>query len=667
MQTMTSKKAERSEKKKKKLAALANLVKLNDKDRESTSSIAASNTQSDSDSSDEKNKAKKSKVSEDKHEDEPKTKKIKLTNEDDSQSNDSSSTNDDGSEAKKLNLTQEQYVQLKKELKERKRELENVPKFRLRPAGYSASLEVPQESRTPIFLTDVQHLLMSALIGKKSPCSPDRWCYLEKPLRLSHTLILVLDGVSLYHYLSNEDKFIETKKIFESKLEVVLPVRGENHIIQDLATAPLTNVQTEELIAKYGSLEAAIEMTKDPTLLVKSMFPIDPEEEATTEEGIEIPKQDKYPRTKLLLSALQMVDEGYPVPLRGELKSRFNQYVFTKDKYAPVTPNSPMFGVDCEMCRTTTGQNELTRISIVNEQYETVYETLVMPTNKIVDYLTKYSGITPELMATVTKNLREVQKEVRALLPADAILVGQSLNSDLHAMKMLHPYVIDTSVIFNITGNRKRKSKLQTLAMTFLDQMIQEKAGGHDSVEDSLASIRLVQLKLKHSLDFGDEILYQKRRVNEIIRLATADSIKNNLFGQVSTRDKRTAIINTGPMHPGVKEICDKATANDKLKSILCIETENNKESVKKTREIALEHALTITNLSVEPEKFQLDRIDGTVSKIDKWISKLWKTVAHNGLFLVLFGGAEDSPSGLLQVAIKRNEADVAEAVPITV
>lgn len=661
MQTVISKKAQRSEKKKKKLAALASLVKLNDKDRESTSSVAGSATQSDNESSEETNKAKKSKLITDNHEDEPQVKKSKLS-EIDSQSDDSSVLED--LEAKKLSLSEEQYIKLKKELKERKRELENVPKFRLRPAGYNASLEVEQDLRTPVFLTDVQHLLMSALIGKKSPCTPERWCFLEKPLRLSHTLVLVLDGVSLYHYLSNECKFVETKKIFETKLEVILPVRGQKSIIEDLATAPLTNAQAEQLIDQYGCLETAIDMTKDPTLLVNSMFPIEKPTETVVDETI--PKQDKFPRTKLLLSALQMVDEGYPMPIRGELAGRIKEYKFTKDKYAPVTNNSPMFGVDCEMCRTTAGQNELTRISIVNEKYETVYETLVMPRNKIVDYLTQYSGITPQLMATVTKPLKEVQEEVRELLPGDAILVGQSLNSDLHAMKMLHPYVIDTSVIFNVTGVRKRKSKLQTLASRFLDQSIQRHEGGHDSVEDSLASIRLVQLKLKHSLEFGDEILMQKKRLNEILRMANAGSIKNNLLGQVSQRDKCTAIVHTGPMHAGVKEICSKATVDDKLKSILCLETESNKETVKKAREIALEHALTITNLNIEPDKFQSDKIDDTVGKLDKWIGKLWKSVAHNGLFVVLFGGSEDCPSGLLQVAIKKNEADVAEAVPIT-
>lgn len=65
---------------------------------------------------------------------------------------------------------------------------------------------------------------------------------------------------------------------------------------------------------------------------------------------------------------------------------------------------------------------------------------------------------------------------------------------------MMHPYVIDTSVIFNLTGNRKHKSKLSKLSMEFLKEAIQQRGtDGHDSVEDSLAALKLVQLKLSKS------------------------------------------------------------------------------------------------------------------------------------------------------------------------
>ena len=573
---------------------------------------------------------------------------------------------------KSLNLSEEQYKQLKRDLNERKRQLENIPSLRLREFGQRSLLCVKDDERTPIFLTDIQHLVMSALLGNKSPCAPDRWCFFNKPQQLSHTVVICLEGLSLYHYLSNKNKFEKLNKIFENRLEVIMPSFKKDGqsvlMIEELAQVPLTNAQASELIEKHGSLEAAVELNKDPTLLIKGIFPVDdiPVDPANND----LHPNDKFPRTKLLLSALQMVDEGYPMPLRGELNKQFASYIMTKDKYAPVTNRSPLFGVDCEMCRTAKGVNELTRISIVNEDYETVYETLVRPTNKIVDYLTQYSGITEEIMMKVTKTLKDVHKEVRKLLPPDAILVGQSLNCDLNAMRMMHPYVIDTSVCFNLSGVRSRKSKLQKLAMTFLKETIQHHEGGHDSVEDSVSSLKLVKLKLANSMEFGDEILTQKKRLQDILRIASGDAIKNNLFAYASQRDKRTAIVTANPLPTNVQELLKKAeqaSTENSQKCILLHELSSNKEAVRKCREIALENALTLCHLNLTPEELHTSSFDDTIENVNKWVSKVWKSMAHNGLLLVLMGGASECSSGVANIAIKRNVADVAAEVPLSV
>lgn len=575
-------------------------------------------------------------------------------------------------ELKQLNLSEEQYKLLKKELRERKRQLENIPSLRLREYGQRALLTVKDDERTPIFLTDVQHLVMSALLGKKSPCPPDRWCFFDKPQQLSHTVVVCLEGLSLYHYLSNEDKFDKINKIFETRLEVQMPSSNREGeimmMIEELTQVPLTNVQASELIDKYGSLEAAIELNKDPTLLIKGIFPV--ENSKIEPQANDVHPSDKFPRTKLLLSALQMVDEGYPMPLRGELNKQFSSYVLTKDKYSPVTNRSPLFGLDCEMCRTSKGFNELTRISIVDENFQIVYETLVRPTNKIVDYLTQYSGITEEIMMKVTKTLADVHKEVRQLLPDDAILVGQSLNCDLNAMRMMHPYCIDTSVCFNLSGVRRHKSKLQKLAMAFLKETIQEHEGGHDSIEDSISSLKLVKLKLSNSLEFGDEILTQKKRLHDIIRAASGDTIKNNLFAHASQRDKRTAIITASPLPSTIKELLKKAEQaleDNSQKCILLHELTSNKEVVRKCKEISLENALTLCNLQIPSDELRATSFENTVESVNKWISKIWKSMAHNGLLLVLMGGAAECSSGVAKIAIKRNVADVATDVPLTV
>ena len=80
-------------------------------------------------------------------------------------------------------------------------------------------------------------------------------------------------------------------------------------------------------------------------------------------------KQDSF-KLRLLLSAFQMAEEGYPMRTNLSDEGRdpdiandpYKDFVFTSDSYEEVSEESPMFSVDCEMCLTTLGKNELTRI-----------------------------------------------------------------------------------------------------------------------------------------------------------------------------------------------------------------------------------------------------------------------------------------------------------------
>lgn len=708
MKNLTAKQKERLEKKKKKMSALAEMIKLNEKEKDNNNKvkqnfISSNNNNNKTDPSEILNDTnnlnnceKKSKrMSEGNIIVEPKLKKQKLNN--DEQNKDEENEEDirkklknhdeiiiEPQEQQNHNLntsitkiiknsnaviSDEEYNILKREINEKKRLAKQVPKYRLREFGEYAKLSVEHENRTPIFLTDIQHLLMAALIGPESPCTPARWCSLQKINKLTHSVVLIVEGISLFHYLSYEKQFSQTSGIFEDKLEIVLPTHKESKILQELVTVPLTNAQKTDLITKYGSLEVAIEMNKDPTFMVKTVFPITGDDETNTKNDIQNLEEnkisDKFPRTKLLLSALQMVDEGYPLPLRGELEKKYKHYTFTKSEYTKVTPNSPLYGVDCEMCRTSLGINELTRISIVNEELQTVYESLVRPTNRIVDYLTKYSGITAEMMMNVTKHLQQVQNDVQNLLPADAILVGQSLNADLHAMQMMHPYVIDTSVIFNLTGERRRKTKLQVLAKKFLGEIIQVNLDGHDSVEDSLASIKLTKLKLENGLDFGDAVLQGKTQRQEINKEKL--KITNNLFACVSVKTEKTsAIVTAQELSDDVKQDieCYKINCNDtestniKTNSIRLYKTDGNKAAIHKVKEVMMDNALTIANVNIAPQQLELSRIEKSISNIDKWIGKLYNSLAHHGLFVVIFGGSPGSTSGVAMLKIKRNSSN---------
>lgn len=104
-----------------------------------------------------------------------------------------------------------------------------------------------------------------------------------------------------------------------------------------------------------------------------------------------------------------------------------------------VTPSSPMFGLDCEfviIAKDNGTTSALGSISIVNEHGGVVYKTLVQPDAVIVDYATRWSGLTEKLLSPVTTTLLDVQTKIRKFLPPDAILVGHSLDSDLKVMQV---------------------------------------------------------------------------------------------------------------------------------------------------------------------------------------------------------------------------------------
>jgi len=49
----------------------------------------------------------------------------------------------------------------------------------------------------------------------------------------------------------------------------------------------------------------------------------------------------------------------------------------------------PVFGLDCEMCETSSGR-EVTRVTMIAWDGTVAYDELVKPSNEIIDYLTQY-------------------------------------------------------------------------------------------------------------------------------------------------------------------------------------------------------------------------------------------------------------------------------------
>ncbi|XP_072756864.1 uncharacterized protein [Anoplolepis gracilipes] len=157
-----------------------------------------------------------------------------------------------------------------------------------------------------------------------------------------------------------------------------------------------------------------------------------------------------------------------------------------------------VYALDCEMCYTTHGL-ELTRVTVIDEDCNVIYETLVKPQNSIIDYNTRFSGITEEDMKDVTTTILDVQATLLTMFSDKTILVGHSLESDFKALRLLHDTVVDTSVVFPHKNGYPQKRALKNLCSEYLRKLIQNDIGGHDSKEDAVACMELIRWKVKEA------------------------------------------------------------------------------------------------------------------------------------------------------------------------
>jgi RNA exonuclease 1 len=108
------------------------------------------------------------------------------------------------------------------------------------------------------------------------------------------------------------------------------------------------------------------------------------------------------------------------------------------------------------------------------------------------------------MLDNVTTRLSDIQKRLLEIITPHTILVGHSLNSDLTALKITHPFIVDTSIIYPHPRGPPLKSSLKWLCQRYLSREIQNHdSNGHDSVEDARACLDLVKQKCEKGPMWG--------------------------------------------------------------------------------------------------------------------------------------------------------------------
>ncbi|KAF3173343.1 RNA exonuclease 3 [Orbilia oligospora] len=179
--------------------------------------------------------------------------------------------------------------------------------------------------------------------------------------------------------------------------------------------------------------------------------------------------------------------------------------------------------MDCEMAFTTKGFEVIRLTATRFPTYEPIVDILVQPYGEVLDLNTRFSGVTQEQFDTALPyynsslpNKDDPKVLLRASSPLEAreilftyidsstIIIGHSLDNDLKCMRIIHPRVVDTALLYRHRTPGLRFS-LKYLVKTHLGRFIQtnENAQGHDSREDANEAGNLVRKRIQNDVRVG--------------------------------------------------------------------------------------------------------------------------------------------------------------------
>ncbi|RYP72561.1 hypothetical protein DL770_007941 [Monosporascus sp. CRB-9-2] len=199
----------------------------------------------------------------------------------------------------------------------------------------------------------------------------------------------------------------------------------------------------------------------------------------------------------------------------------------------PDVPADRAIAFDCEMGYTVYGL-ELIRLTAVSwPSGEELLDVLVQPVGETLDLNTRYSGVRPEDMVNAERwkpgddptpaiipssdpsqppkrklKLVPSPKAARdllfSLMNPETPLIGHGTENDLNAIRIIHPTVVDTVLLYPHKRGLPVRNGLKYLTEAHLGRKIQldlaDEDGvpeGHDSAEDARAAGELVRLKVR--------------------------------------------------------------------------------------------------------------------------------------------------------------------------
>jgi len=188
------------------------------------------------------------------------------------------------------------------------------------------------------------------------------------------------------------------------------------------------------------------------------------------------------------LATKEAAERAKTLPGRGEL-------IAIDSEFVSLETGATVVQSDGARVATSMGRQALARLSVVDALGNVVLDDYVVQTERVVDYATRFSGISPDdLDPRASKRDKLVNRaaalmKLRHLVDRGCVIIGHGLAKDFRVLNIVPPpdQVLDTVHLFSRPG--ERKISLRFLASRLLGCDIQQDR--HDSIEDARAALRL--------------------------------------------------------------------------------------------------------------------------------------------------------------------------------
>mmetsp|Transcript_27973 Transcript_27973/g.85831 ORF Transcript_27973/g.85831 Transcript_27973/m.85831 type:complete len:374 (-) Transcript_27973:311-1432(-) len=164
----------------------------------------------------------------------------------------------------------------------------------------------------------------------------------------------------------------------------------------------------------------------------------------------------------------------------------------------------PAFGLDVECVATgyTHLDRSVAQIGVVDLDLRPVLNAFVKPTKPVVSYLSPLTGVTKDLVDQRGVSIEEAIASLRAVLPKNAVVVGQNVSQDATWLNISAPNdfasLLDVAALFRVFDATKKKWTYfaqDHVAGVWLSQ-VRPPGMHHDALGDAATSMLLLHAYL---------------------------------------------------------------------------------------------------------------------------------------------------------------------------